>query len=787
MSLSTTVSRKRALVIATALSTSLSLASPTLVSAAEQPSLAIEEVVVTARKREENLQETPIAISAIKGSELESRGAADLSAVESLAPNVHFSTSQPTSGLSGATAVFIRGIGQRDFTINVDPAVGIYFDGVYVGRSIGALMDLVEIDRVEVLRGPQNTLFGRNTIGGAISVMTKAPSQTFGGWVKAGVGEAGYVDLTATVNVPISDKVRTKFSAFYRHQDGYVNALQYSDVKLGEDDVKGARAKIVFDVTPTATFEISGDIARTANTPGAVVPVVLNTLLPVGTVGTGPFNSFFNNSLALSGDAACKTTVGHATNSKCFGSVWLPSSPYASNAVFTDKLGRKVKPENSLDTNGISATLSAKTPFGQLKSITAYRDFNAVTFNDLDFTPYNLFANNHPEFSQEQFSQEVQLVGSTEDGKIDYVTGLYYFKEKGLERIYNQVITAYNATTNPGGLAQDIFRNIENTSRAVYGQMSYHLTDSLILTGGARYSKGEKAFTIKNILPTGATDGPYRGNKSVDKLSPTATLGWKVTDKSYAYATYSEGLRDGGFAARFLGVLPRDLPSYNPEYVKAYEIGSKNVLFNDRLRLNLAAFRTDYNDMQVDATVPPSLQISQQSTILNLAQAQMKGVEGEFDARLTQWLRIDGSVGYLDAKIKNVLGGRVSSGAFGITTATHLPYTPEWTGNLGVLVTAPLGDFGKAAARLDVSYADSQWSGIDGNYQTKLPSRSLLNGSIRLLPNSGRWEASVNVKNLTDEKYFVQKTNIQALNSAFGAIGRPRSIFATVTYRFGGE
>jgi iron complex outermembrane receptor protein len=248
MYLSTIVSRKRALVIATALSTSLSLAAPTLAHAADQPSLAIEEVVVTARKREENLQETPIAISAFKGAELEARGAADLSAVESLAPNVHFSTSQPTSGLSGATAVFIRGIGQRDFTINVDPAVGIYFDGVYVGRSIGALMDLVEIDRVEVLRGPQNTLFGRNTIGGAISVMTKAPSQTFGGWVKAGVGEAGYADLTATVNVPISDKVRTKFSAFYRHQDGYVNALQYSDVKLGEDDVKGARAKIVFDV-----------------------------------------------------------------------------------------------------------------------------------------------------------------------------------------------------------------------------------------------------------------------------------------------------------------------------------------------------------------------------------------------------------------------------------------------------------------------------------------------------------------------------------------------------------
>jgi iron complex outermembrane receptor protein len=775
------------LALAMALSGGATAALPTVVQAADRDTLSVEEVVVTARKREENLQDTPIAITAVGGAELQARGAADLSAIESLAPNVHFSTSQPTSGLSGATAVFIRGIGQRDFTINIDPAVGIYFDGVYVGRSIGALMDLVEIERVEVLRGPQNTLFGRNTIGGAISVVTKAPSQTFGGWVKAAGGENGYVDLSGTVNLPISDRVRAKLSAFYRHQDGYVKALQYNDVDLGEDNVKGARAKVVFDIASNISLEVAGDIARTSNTPGAVVPVALNTLLPVGTVGTGPFNTFFNNSLTLSGDAACRTTVGHATNSKCFGPVWLPGSPFESNAVFTDKSGRKVKPDNKLDTNGISATLTADTPIGQFKSISAYRDFEAVTYNDLDFTPYLLFANNHPEFSQHQYSQEFQLVGSTANGKIDYVTGLYYFEEKGLERIYNQVVTAFNATTNPGALAQDIFRNIDNSSKAAYAQVSLHVTDTVTLTGGARYTEGRKSFTIKNILPSGATDGPYRGTKSVDRLTPTVTLGWKATPKSYLYATYSEGLRDGGFAARFLGVLPAVLPSYDPEYVNAYEIGSKNMLLGDRLRLNVAAFRTDYKDLQVDATVPPALQISQQSTILNLAQARMQGIEVEFDGRLTEWLRLDGSVGYLDSEIKSVLGGRVASGAFGVTAATDLPYAPRWTGNLGVTVTAPVADMGQAFGRLDWSYTDTQWSTVDGNYETKLRARSHLNASLRYLPEGGRWEAAIQVRNLTNDKYYVQKTNIQALNSAFGAIGRPRTILASVTYRFGGE
>ncbi len=775
------------LAVAMAMTGGAGVSLPSVAQAADKEALVVEEVVVTARKREENLQETPIAITAVGGAQLQARGAADLTAIESLAPNVHFSASQPTSGLSGATAVFIRGIGQRDFTINVDPAVGIYFDGVYVGRSIGALMDLVEIERVEVLRGPQNTLFGRNTIGGAISVVTKAPSSTFGGSVKAAGGEDSYRELSGAVNLPISDRVRANVSGFYRHQDGYVKALQYNGLKLGEDNVKGGRGKLAFDITPDVTLEFAGDFARTSNSPGPVVPVVLNTLLPVGTVGTGPFNSFFNNSLTLSGDAACRTTVGQATNPKCFGSVYLPSSPFASNAVFTDKTGRKVDPENKLDTNGISATLTAKTPIGQFKSISAYRDFDAVTFNDLDFTPYLLFANNHPEFSQHQYSQEFQLVGSFADNKIDYVTGLYYFKEKGLERIYNQVVTAFNASTNPGALAQDIFRNIDNSSKAAYAQVSYHVTDTVTLTGGARYTEGRKTFTIKNILPSGATDGPYSGTKKVDRVTPTVTIGWKATPKSFIYATYSEGFRDGGYAARFLGVLPAVLPSYNPEYVNAYEIGSKNLFFADRLRLNVAAFRTDYKDLQVDATVPPALQIAQQSTILNLAQAKIQGVEVEFDGRVTEWLRLDGAVGYLDSEIKEVLGGRVASGAFGVTAATQLPYSPKWTGNLGVTVTAPVADVGRAVGRLDWSYTDTQTSAIDGNYETKLRSRSFLNASLRLLPDGGHWEAGIYVRNLANDKYFLQKTNIQALNSAFGAIGRPRTIYASITYRFGGE
>jgi iron complex outermembrane receptor protein len=336
-------------------------------------------------------------------------------------------------------------------------------------------------------------------------------------------------------------------------------------------------------------------------------------------------------------------------------------------------------------------------------------------------------------------------------------------------------------------LAQDISRNIDNTSKAAYGQLTFHVTDAVTLTGGLRYTDSSKSFRIKNILPTGATDGPYRGVKKVDKLTPMVTLGWQAAERSYHYASYSEGFRDGGFAARFLGVLPAILPSYDPEFVEALEIGSKNVLFDGRLRLNIAAFSTKYKDLQVDATVPPSLQTSQQSTILNLAQADMKGVEVEFDGRITEWLKLDGSVGYLDAEIQEILGGRVATGSYGITTANPLPYAPKWTGNLGVTLSSDLGQSGRVSTRLDWSYADTQWSTIEANAETKLKSRSHLNASVRFIPTNGRWEAALQVRNLTNDTYYNQKTNIQALNSTFGAIGRPRTILGTITYRFGGE
>jgi len=231
-------------------------------------SSVLEEIVVTARKQTESLQDVPIAVSVLSGSELAERGALALDAIGKISPNVHFD--QTGGGGSGVPTpqVFIRGMGQADFIATEDPAVGIYLDGVYMGRNMGSVFDLVDVERVEVLRGPQGTLFGRNTIGGAINLISKAPGTELGGSVGAELGEDGYQVLKATVNVPLGGSFGARVSAFARQQDGYVEALQYDNFDLGEDDVWGIRARLGGNVSDTFSIDLAVDYSKSEAAPG---------------------------------------------------------------------------------------------------------------------------------------------------------------------------------------------------------------------------------------------------------------------------------------------------------------------------------------------------------------------------------------------------------------------------------------------------------------------------------------------------------------------------------------
>jgi iron complex outermembrane receptor protein len=260
-----------------------------------------------------------------------------------------------------------------------DPAVGIYVDGIYMGRNIGSVFDLIDIERVEVLRGPQGTLFGRNTIGGAINIVSAAPKDEFGGSLQFSAGSDGYLEGKATVNVPFGEGAAGRFSVFKRERDGYVRALQYDDLELGSDDSWGARARINADLTDNFNLDITFDYTEANETPGAISPVAGLGGFNGSTIQLGlPVNPFahFYNAIWSGNPASCSSAAGQATDTSCYGPVWSTGDPYAINSVYTDSAGNQIVPEQDVEVMGGAITLTWNIGNMEIKSITGYREFD---------------------------------------------------------------------------------------------------------------------------------------------------------------------------------------------------------------------------------------------------------------------------------------------------------------------------------------------------------------------------------------------------------------------------
>ncbi len=744
----------------------------------------IDNIVVTARRAEETQQSVPVALSIFSGDNLEQRGALDISALDQSTPNIFLTSSSVGSGVKSAPIVFLRGIGQGDFIITTDPGVGIYLDGVYVGRNLGALFDFVDVERVEVLRGPQGTLFGRNTIGGAISLISKKPSENFHGRISGEIGEDNLYRTELMLNIPISDKIRTRLSGFLRHQDGYVDALQYDDLKLGEDNVWGLRGQIAIDLTERIAIDISADYSRRDETPAANVPINLGNIQGE-TSGPAPGSFGFAYNAAFSGDPGCLAPTGPFENPNCFGPVQLPGDPFATNSVYTDRDGNQIVPEQEMEVWGVHLTVTADLGFGELKSISAYRALDSSFFQDLDFSPFVIFHNNHPEFSQDQFSQEVQLLGSLFNDRVDYVFGAYYFREDGIEFIDLPGLPGLGAFPQSGRW-QLIERDITNRSFAAFGQVNVHITERLTLTAGLRYTDDKKNLTFTQVLENiGVTNGPSSGQQRAKEWTPMVTLAYQVTDNALLYTTFSQGFRSGGFPGRFLGALPDPLPFFDPEFVDSYEFGLKSDWFDSRLRVNIAGFITEYTDRQTAAVVPISG--FPQTTTDNLAGSRISGVELETVGLITDNFQIDLAVGYLNAKITDLVGGFLISTPFLITEDSNPALTPEWTFALGATRTVPIGDVGLLTARVDWSYKDDFFFRTENAPDTFQNGYHIVNSMLTYAHEDNGWEVSVGVRNLTDEAYFESSTFFPILPGSFGSISRPRTVFGRVTYRFGEE
>ncbi|MDO6841726.1 TonB-dependent receptor [Paraglaciecola chathamensis] len=788
-------------------------------SAHAESQLDIEEITITGRKMEEGLQHAPIAISAFSELELENRGAVDITDVAAASPNVHFQTGGSTSGMSAAPTVFIRGIGQSDFNVNNDPAVGMYIDGIYLGRMLGSLTDLMDLDRVEVLRGPQGTLFGRNSIGGAINLISKKPdpAQGFEGNVSLAVGENGYRFLKASSSIPISEHVAARVGGFYRERDGYVDAVQYDDLQLGGEDVWGVRGALRFELSDDMSIDFAADWSKRQDPPAAILPTQLGNISAEpgsGNVAGDDRSTFpsafrFNTGLAhfagasvpspnaawVSTDTAtCSDASLVNTSLDCYGNAHILGNDKV-NSLWVDKEGNKITPEQKLDAGGASLIFSWDMDIGTLSVTSAYREMDASFTNDNDFTPYVIFQNDNDDFEQSQYSHEFQLAGKISES-LSYVTGLYYFNEDA-----QQDVSLITPLLPPAGAApaaatlpffQTIERKVENTSKAAYAQLVYGISETLDLTLGARYTKNDKMVDLN--LFRGDKTAPWftvqqRDEQSAEETNVLVNLSWDYSDDVMLYGQFSNGFRDGGWPVRFPG-LPEGIPDldtveFGSEQVDSFELGIKSMMLDGVLRLNAAVFQTDYQDMQLEFSDPV---LNGAPNTSNLGEASISGFEAELNYVATDNLRFDVSIGFLDSSLDSILGGELVSGADNtlttITTANQLPYNPDWQIAFGVNHTFDFTSGAFMRSRIDWMYTDDQFYSIENSPRNAQSSYSTVNASVTYITSEEDWEFTLGAKNLTDEEYATTSRTQADSGSSFENRARPREIYLQARYRF---
>jgi iron complex outermembrane receptor protein len=747
-----------------------------------QASGTIEEVVVTARRREERLQTTPVAVTALTSQTLEKNNVVSLSDVSRLAPSL---TIYPTSGDVGGAGMFMRGIGYADTAPGQDNPIGVYIDGVSVSRLAVGTMDLVEPSSVEVLRGPQGTLFGRNTTGGAILITTHTPSNDFGGEALGGVGNFGSNRAQFRIDTGLiaNTGIKATFAYQHRHNDGTFNALRTS----AEDD-PGAQTsdaywfKAVGDWGPLSAI-VSADYSKLSGVPTPLQIVAANANA----------QAFLAQSVANGG----------GTYPIVDRPLWTLDNAYAG--------------QQSLWSQGYSANLNYRiNDYLAVKSITALRayrrnDPSAYGPADIELaipgTPGITTAQgfyNIPLRGQgaHQLSQELQASGAA--GDFDYVGGFYYFKEKAYDSEQTKFLLPDFAF--PILLVSPRTAFFASQSKAVYAQGDWKpsfLDRKFELSGGVRWTNDTRDFN--------ETQGVVRtAHLSTDNVSYLVSASYRWTGHAMTYVRYSTGYRAGGFNVR-AGATAN--PAFAPEHLKSLEGGFKLDMLDNRVRLNGAAYYNTYQDLQLGAFVAGS-----GGSVTTNANAVYQGYEVELQAIPVQGLNLSASVGYIDPRYKNyptglnngiyaaagaLNGGAVSPGCTPLLAVGAAPgsppigqdcahdakfqYFPKLTADFSIGYTAPATSYGVWSGILSYSYKTHiEFEAFDSPSSALLrqPAYGLLSGRIALsdIPlNGGHTRAQIAVfgDNLTDQIYDIQGIDF---GTAPGPNPNGPSRFATANY-----
>ena len=737
------------------------------------------DIVVTARRREERLLDVPIAITAFTGALLEASGALDVTDLANVTPNVTLETSR---GTNSTLTAFIRGVGQQDPVAGFEAGVGIYLDDVYLNRPQAAVLDIYDVERIEVLRGPQGTLYGRNTIGGAVKYVTRRIGADPTLSIRGTYGSYDQADGVISASTPIGDTGFRIGGAVARLSRGGFG----TNLTTGQDnynkDFWGARGTLQYEAGDSAFFRLSGDYTKDDSNPRGG-----HRLIP-GLVSQTPVLS----------------------------------------DVF-DSRGGLAAPKQSVEAYGGSFFAELKpAAFLTLRSITGYRkddsatpiDFDALPAVDVDVPAF---------YNNEQFSQEVQLL--VDAGPVNMLAGLYYLDAKARTVFDVRLPATVTALT---------FGNVRTNTVAIFGDATLDVTRQLSFSVGGRYTWDDRMSQVQRNVYLGAspffggTSAPiarqtdFRGTASFAKFTPRASVSFKPDANNTLYASWSKGFKGGGFDPRGVGTAAPDLNgngitgaggdqqdiynflSFGPESVESFEAGYKASLFDRRLTLAIAGFHSKYTDVQVPGSVGATVGGIQTfiGITTNAGRARINGIEGEANLTVAEGIagagdrvNLSGTIGYLDAKYTRFIDAR------GINVAANRRFqnTPDLTASGTLAYHVPIGSAGAIDASTTLSYrSDSQQFEL----RTPLldqPAYALLDANL-VYTIDARFSIGVHGKNLTNKRYVVSGYNFllqnpdtgDYLRTAAGALrpslgsdgvltayyGNPRQVFATLTAKF---
>ncbi|KKO46300.1 ligand-gated channel protein [Arsukibacterium ikkense] len=735
------------------------------VMAQEQPrtesELKLERIEVTARRTVESLQEVPVAVTSIGADDIAERGLGSVVEIQQFSPNT---TLQASRGTNSTLTAFIRGVGQEDPLWGYEPGVGIYIDDVYVARPQGAVLDILNVERIEVLRGPQGTLYGKNTIGGALKYVTREMTGDSEFAISGTVGSYNQRDVKVTGQIPlIANTLYLGVGYANLQRDGYgeflTSALPNQDTENYNKDLQAFRLTLEFRPQDNLFFRLNYDKTDDkSNAKGGF------RLLP-----------------SLLTDAP------------------VPDSVYDSYTSMPTK--------NRVETEGLSLTAAWDINDNfTLKSITSDRKSYSPTNIDFDNTSIQIF--DVPAiYDDKSFTQEFQLNYQNDGFKM--VSGVYYYTAESCG-VFDAILTVLGQSLGAPGLTREVGGCSNSDSMAAFAQGSYQLDDKWSVTAGLRYTRDEKEAIVRNglifdvvypetgwvpgyVRPDGLTTPVVLDDKaSWTKLTPKLGVEYKHSRDTMYYASFSQGFKSGTFNPRATVAEP----AANPETVNSYEIGVKSDI-TDTLRLNATLFQLDHKDRQYISVIPdPNDASALNQRLGNIGRSEATGAELEMLWLASRNLNIYANVGVIDAKFKEAVTF-TPTGPIDISDRFTITNTPKTTATIGFsydMVT----DFGDVIFNGNYAYR-SAYDLVELDNLLTQDSYGLLNLGVTWLSKSGQWRVGLHGKNLTDEQYLIGNyafiapdpanpggfiPGLGGDNTLIGYYGAPREVSLTVAYRF---